>query len=355
MQIPLYDLSVNKYKNQIMTAIECVIDSGQYILGDEVNTFEQKWAEYCGYRYAVGVNSGTSAIEALIRSHKLKGKIIVPANTYSATAMAVCNAGCVPVFVDCNESCSMDMQKVEEIIDRTDVSGIIPVHLYGIPADIAGANKIAKSHNLVIIEDAAQAHGLKVDGKNDKIYSFYPTKNLGAFGDGGAVVTNSEYRASWIEKWRNQGRITGNTVNHEIVGTNSRLDAIQAAVLNVKLNYLDAWNKQRFDIAGLYNDLLTDSSVTLPPQGVYHFYVIRTNNRDQVLNGLKEKGIGCSIHYPVPVHLQPAFKHLGYKKGDFPMAEKFSKDILSLPMSPYLSRDEIKTVCSCVKQNLRTL
>lgn len=349
MQIPLYDLSVNEYKSQIMTAIERVIDSGQYILGDEVKTFEQRWATYCGYRHAVGVNSGTSAIEALIRSHKLKGKIIVPANTYSATAMAVCNAGCEPVFVDCNENYGMDMERVEEIADGSGISGIIPVHLYGTPADIAEANKIARSHNLIVIEDAAQAHGLKVCGRNDKIYSFYPTKNLGAFGDGGAVVTDDEYRALWIEKWRNQGRITGNTFNHEIVGTNSRLDAIQAAVLNVKLEYLDAWNKQRIDIAGLYNDLLSDSNVILPPAGVYHFYVIRTEKRDRVMKGLKEKGIGCSIHYPVPLHLQPAFKHLGYKKGDFPMAEKMSKEILSLPMSPYLSDDDISTVCSCVK------
>lgn len=347
MQIPLYDVSVRRYKNRIMAAIERVIDSGQYISGDEVKTFEQKWAKYCGYGYALGVNSGTSAIEALIRSHNLKGKIIVPVNTYSATAMAVCNAGCEPVFADCDERYSMDMGKVEEIIDRTDISAMIPVHLYGIPADMAKAGKIAKSHDLVIIEDAAQAHGLKADGTNDKAYSFYPTKNLGAFGDGGAVVTNSEYRSLWIEKWRNQGRTTGNAVDHEIIGTNSRLDSIQAAVLNVKSDYLDEWNKHRSDIAGLYNDLLGD--VTLPPPGVYHFYVIRIKNRDRVLNGLKEKGIGCSIHYPVPLHLQPAFKHLGYKMGDFPMAEKFSKEILSLPVSPQLSEGEVETVCSCVK------
>lgn len=351
MHIPLCDVSVGKYKNQIMAAIERIIDSGQYISGNEVINFEHKWAEYCGYRYALGVNSGTSAIEALIRSHNLKGKIIVPVNTYSATAMAVCNAGCEPVFVDCDERYSMDMEKVQEIVDRTDISAMIPVHLYGIPADITKANKIAKSHNLVIIEDAAQAHGLKVDGTNDKAYSFYPTKNLGAFGDGGAVVTNSEYRALWIEKWGNQGRITGNTFNHEIIGTNSRLDSIQAAVLNVKLDYLDAWNKQRVDIAGLYNDLLTD--VILPPPGVYHFYIIRIKNRDWVMEKLKENGIGYSIHYPVPLHLQPAFRHLGYKKGDFPMAEKFSTEILSLPMSPYLTRDDIKTVCCCVNQKLK--
>lgn len=346
MHIPLYDVSVGKYKTQLMAAIERIIDSGQYISGNDVINFEQKWAEYCGYRYAVGVNSGTSAIEALIRSHHLKGKIIVPVNTYSATAMAVCNAGCEPVFVDCDERYSMDMEKVQEIVERTDVSAMIPVHLYGIPADMTKANRIAESNDLVIIEDAAQAHGLKVDGANDKAYSFYPTKNLGAFGDGGAVVTNSEYRASWIEKWRNQGRITGNTFNHEIIGTNSRLDSIQAAVLNVKLDYLDTWNKHRSDIAGLYNDLLTD--VILPLTGVYHFYVIRVKNRDEVMEKLKENGIGYSIHYPVPLHLQHAFRHLGYKKGDFPIAEKFSKEILSLPMSPYLSQDEVKTVCSCV-------
>ncbi len=354
MQIPLYDVSVREVdcKLRITDAIWDVIDSGQFILGEDVRKFEQRWAKYCGYKYAVGVNSGTCAIEAAIRSHNLSrgSKIIVPVNTYSATAMAVCNAGCTPVFADCNERFGIDPEKVKEILENTEnVSGIIPVHLYGIPADIWNINRIAKNYNLVVIEDAAQAHGLSIPYKNDRVFSFYPTKNLGAFGDGGCVVTDSKERALWIEKWRNQGRITGDSVNHEIIGTNSRLDTIQAAILDIKLNYLDAWNKRRRNNAWIYNELLF-GSVILPPNGVYSYYVIRVKNRDNVMRKLKNKGIGCSIHYPTPLHLQGAFGYLGYKKGDFPLAEQLSTEILSLPMSPYLEREEIEIVCSNIME-----
>ena len=354
MTVPLYDISVREpeCKLKITDAINRVIESGQFILGIEVWNFEQRWAGYCSYKYAVGVNSGTSAIEAAVRSHNFSrdSKIIVPVNTYSATAMAVCNAGCTPIFADCNESYGIALENVKEILENTEnVSGIIPVHLYGIAADILQINRIAKKHNLVIIEDAAQSHGLSIPCKNDRIFSFFPTKNLGAVGDGGCVVTDSKERALWIEKWRNQGRITGDPINHEIIGTNSRLDTIQAAVLDIKLDYLDAWNKCRSNNARIYNELLSGSNVVLPPDGVFHFYVIRVKNRDNVIRSLKNKGIGCSIHYPTPLHLQEAFRYLGYKKGDFPLAEKFSTEILSLPMSPYLDPEEIKTVCSNIK------
>lgn len=355
MQIPLYDISVREVecKLRITDAIWGVVDSGQFILGEEVRKFEQRWAKYCGYNYAVGVNSGTCAIEAAVRSHNLSrdSKIIVPVNTYTSTAMAVCNAGYTPIFADCNERYGIDTENVKEILETNEnVSGIIPVHLYGVPADILQINRIAKKHNLVVIEDAAQAHGLSLPCKNDRIFSFYPTKSLGAFGDGGCVVTDSKERALWIEKWRNQGRITGDTVNHEIIGTNSRLDTIQAAVLDIKLDYLDAWNKCRINNARIYNELLSGSDVILPPDGVFHYYVIRVRNRDTVLRSLKNKGIGCSIHYPTPLHLQGAFGYLGYKKGDFPLAEQLSTEILSLPMSPYLEREEIEIVCSNIME-----
>lgn len=356
MPIPLYSvLGSQEEISKIKDVAVRVIESSQYILGEEVLKFEAKWAQYCGYNCAVGVNSGTSALEAVIRSYNLSqgSKFIVPVNTYSATAMAVCNAGCTPVFVDCNESYGMDMEQVKEIVENNNISGIIPVHLYGIPESILQINRIAEKHGLVVFEDAAQAHGLVVPCTNDKVYSFYPTKNLGAIGDGGAVVTNNKDRALWIEKWRNQGRKTGDTVNHEIVGTNSRLDAIQAAVLNAKLDHLDAWNKRRCNNALLYNDFLSDSSAVLPTlNGVFHLYVVRIKNRDRVLKRLRERSIGCSVHYPTPLHLQTAFKHLGYKEGDFPVAEKLSSEIISLPMHPYLGYDEIKIACYCVKKLL---
>lgn len=362
MQIPLYNLLGKEEEiEKIKDAVVQVIESGQYIFGEEVSKFEAKWAQYSGYKYAVGVNSGTHALEAIIRSYPFSknSRIIVPVNTYSATAMAVCNAGCTPVFVDCNEKYGMDLEGVENIIDNepgwSKIWGIIPVHLYGIPEDLPNINAIAKKYELKVIEDAAQSHGIGLCG-NDRAYSFYPNKNLGAIGDAGIVVTNSRERSLWIESWRNQGRVTGNTTNHEIIGTNSRLDAVQAAVLNVKLDYLNDWNRSRFESAQIYFEELKDvQGIVLPPRNsFFHLFVIRINDgkRDSVRKTLVESGIGCSVHYPIPLHLQRAYRHLNYRKGDFPIAEKLSSEILSLPMHPYLGDDEIKTVCSCVKKLL---
>lgn len=314
MLIPLYKLrgEETEWIDRALAAVRRVVESGRFILGDEVLNFEKRWADYCGYKYAVGVNSGTHALEAIIRSHPFSKnrRIIVPVNTYSATAMAVCNAGCTPVFVDCNENYGMDLERVKEIIDNepgwSRIWGILPVHLYGIPEDLSGINAIAKKYELKVIEDAAQGHGIRLCG-NDRAYSFYPTKNLGAVGDAGIVVTNSRERSLWIDSWRNQGRVTGNTTNHEIIGTNARLDAVQAAVLNVKLDYLNDWNRSRIESAQIYFEELKDvPGIVLPPRnGIFHLFVIRIKDRgrDAVMKALGESGIGCSIHYPIPLHL----------------------------------------------------
>ena len=363
MQIQLYDLSIkeDECRKRIFSAIESVIQHSQFIHGNETQTFEKRWAKYCNYKYAIGSNSGTDSLEAIIRSYCLdknldkNGKFIVPVNTYSATAMAICNAGYTPIFIDCNDNYGMNLENLEYLIEYNEnIIGIIPVHLYGIPDNILEINKIANMYNLIVIEDAAQAHGLEIPGKNDRIFSFYPTKNLGAFGDGGMIVTDSKERAIWIEKWRNQGRLTKDTIHHEIIGSNSRLDTLQAAILDVKLDYLDIWNKNRYNNAQLYYEFLSDTDIILPPnKGVFHFYVIRTKMRDKLLKSLREKGIGCSIHYPLPLHLQNAFKYLGYNKGDFPIAEILSNEIISIPMHPYLKEEETKFVCDTIKDILK--
>lgn len=363
MQIQLYDLSIKEDEciKRIFATIERVVRHGQFVLGNDIQIFEKRWAKHCNYKYAVGLNSGTDSLEAIIRSYNLdrdldkNSKFIVPVNTYTATAMAVCNASYTPIFIDCNENYGINLEKLEETIENNEnIAGIIPVHLYGIPENISEINRIAKKYDLIVIEDAAQAHGLKVPGKNDKMYSFYPTKNLGAFGDGGIIVTDSKERALWIEKWRNQGRITGDTIHHEILGVNSRLDTVQASILDIKLDYLDSWNKNRYDSAQLYYEFLSDTDVVLPPnEGVFHLYVIRTKKRDKVLKLLRENGIGCSIHYPIPLHLQDAYRYLKYKKGDFPVAEKLSSEIISIPVHPYLNHDDVTNVCNIIKNILK--
>ncbi len=359
--INLYEVvpQERELNSEILEKIISVIHSKGFILGKEVQEFECQWAKYCGYEYAVSMGSGTVALEAIIRSHNIAqgGKIIVPVNTYSATAMAVINAGYNPAFVDCNEQFGINIRTMEHTIETQRVCGIIPVHLYGIPENIKEINKIAMEHNITVIEDAAQAHGAHIHTCNDRMYSFYPNKNLGCYGDGGIVVTQDKNRAAWIEKWRNQGRATGNTTDHRIVGTNSRLDSIQASVLISKLKYLEKWNQRRTECAEIYfNELSLCDEIILPPnKSVYSLFVIRILNgkRDEVMTGLKAKGIGCSVHYPVPLHLQGAYGELGYKQGDFPVAEMMSKEILSLPMHPYLSDIQIKFVCNTIKEVLR--
>jgi len=335
-------------------AVRAVLNRGDFILGREVELFEAEFAKYCGTKFAVGVNSGTDALFLSLLSQGIgKGdEVIVPAFTFIATALAVSYTGARPVFVDIDEQTyNIDVNKIRKAITKK-TKAIIPVHLYGQPADMEAILEVAKEYKLKVIEDAAQAHGAEY--KNKKVgsfgttgcFSFYPTKNLGALGDGGMVVTNVENTYKDLLILRNCGRKTH--YEHIIKGYNSRLDTIQAAILRIKLSRLDKWNQLRRKNAHLYSSLLKGVDGVITPYEdkkgfhVYHLYVVRVKNRDRVIKILNEQGIKVLIHYPMPLHLQPAYKDSGYKKRDFPVAEKVAQEIISLPMHPYLKEAQIK-------------
>jgi dTDP-4-amino-4,6-dideoxygalactose transaminase len=344
-------------RDEINTAIQGVLDRTDFVLGNDVNMLEEEFAAYCGTKYAAGVDSGLSALKLSLRGLNIGqgDEVIVPAHTFTATAAAVTFTGARPVFVDADhETWNIDPKKFEEAITpRT--KAVIPVHLYGLPADMDMILDIADKYNLVVVEDACQAHGAKYKGKRAGSmgiaagFSFYPTKNLGACGDGGIVTTNDENLAETIRALRNCGQKAKNV--HELEPFNHRLDNLQAAILRVKLKYLDEWLASRRKLAALYNELLADSDVLLPaePAGyehVYHLYVIRSKNRDDLQAYLKERGIGSAIHYPKPVHLQPFYSNGVDRLGEFPVAEKLCTEILSLPMYPELTEEEVEIVAS---------
>ncbi|MEK6829949.1 MAG: DegT/DnrJ/EryC1/StrS family aminotransferase [Nanoarchaeota archaeon] len=359
--IPFVDLKRGheKIKEEINEAIERVVyNQSSFILGKEGEFFEREFAGFCGKNYAVGVNSGTDALElALIASGVKKGdEVILPSNTAIPTAMAISSIGAVPVFADINEDFLINPSDLEKkITEKT--RAIIPVHLYGLACDMQKINDIAKGNNLSVIEDCCQAHGAEYRGKRVPIseigcFSFYPSKNLGALGDGGMVVTSRKDISNKLKLLRNYGQ--RDKYHASILGRNSRLDEIQAAILGVKLKYLDEWNSKRRENALIYDSEL--SNVVKIPEGhdnrkhVYHLYVIRTENRDGLMKHLRENEIGHLIHYPKPLHLQEAFSYLGYKEGDFPNAERYSKEIISLPMFPELTREEIIQVSKKIKE-----
>ncbi len=280
--------------------------------------------------------------------------------TFIATALCISYTGATPVFVD-NEGITnnIDPQKLEEAI-TPNTKAIMPVHLYGLPAQMDEINAIAKKHNIAVVEDAAQAHGSDYHGKkvgslsDVACFSFYPTKGLGAFGDGGCIVTNKKEIFDTVCMLRDYGRV--GRYEHKVKGFNSRLDTLQAVVLAAKLPLLDLWNNMRIENAAYYNELLKDvEGVQLPSQienvrHVYQTYAVRLKNRDQILEGMKEKGVGVLIHYPIPLHLQPAYSELGHKKGDFPVAEQFGAEVLSLPMFPHMTKEQIEYVCKSLKE-----
>jgi len=352
-------------KDEIKGPIEKVMRSSAFILGEDVGFFEQEFAAYCGVKYGVGVNSGTDALFlACLACGIGKGdEVIVMPYTYIATTLAISMTGAMPVFVDIDEkTCNIDISKIEKFITKK-TKAILPVHLYGHPVDMDPLMEIAKKHNLKIIEDCAQAHGALY--KNKKVgsfgdvscFSFYPTKNLGAFGDGGMVLTSSgeiKEKLLFLRDYGRKGRY-----EHVIKGYNSRLDTLQAAILRVKLRHLDEWNEKRRKNAMLYTKLLKEKKIDiiLPYEAeyakhVYHLYAVRVKNRKAVMDDLAEKGIRTLIHYPIPIHLQEAYKDLGYKRGDFPISEKCCEEILSLPMYPELSEAEIKYVIDALKELL---
>lgn len=360
--IPFVDLQAQykSIKTEVDAAIARVLDNASFILGREVEAFEAAFAEYTGARFCVGVNSGTAAIQLAVMACGLEAgdEVIVPANTFFASAEGVSTAGATPVFVDADSvSYNIDVSKIEAAITKR-TRAIMPVHLYGQSADLDPIFELAKRYNLIVIEDAAQAHGSRYKGKRvgalgrAGCFSFYPGKNLGAYGEGGAVVTNDEEVARRVRLLRDHG--SERKYHHEVVGYNFRLEGIQGAVLGVKLPHLDKWNKLRREHAARYNELLNDSNLTLPcemsyAEHIYHLYVVQTDAREALQKTLTEAGVQTGIHYPIPVHLQPAYRSLGYKAGDFPEAERQASRVLSLPMFPELTDEQIRRVAEVIQ------
>lgn len=360
MKIEFVDLK-RQYKNhkkEIDYAIQNVLDKGTFTLGEELEVFEKEFANFCEAKYCVGVASGTDALFLSLLAMGIGpgDEVITAPNSFIATALCVSMAGAKPVFVDIDsKTYNIDTTKIEEkITPRT--KAIIPVHLYGQPADMGKIKEIAQKHNLKILEDACQAHGARYKGTrvgnfgDAAAFSFYPSKNLGAYGDGGAVITNNSEVAEKVLALRVFGGRERDY--YQIKGINSRLDIMQAAILRIKLKYLDEWSEKRRQNAKLYNELLKAGVITPivleNTDSVFHLYVIRASKRDELQKYLKEKEISTIVHYPIPIHLQPCYKELGYKKGDFPEAEKASREILSLPIFPELKEEEIKYISQSI-------
>ena len=359
--VPFVDLGVQyrAISAEIDDAISKVIQDADFILGREVRLFEEEFAEFCDSSYAVGVDSGTSALELALRAFDIGpgDEVITAANSFIASALGISHAGAKPVLVDVDPfTYTLDVKALERAITRR-TKAIIPVHLYGHPAHMGPIRQLADRHGLVVIEDACQAHGASYKGKrvgslgHSAAFSFYPGKNLGAYGDGGMVVTKDRKIADRLEMLRNYGQ--KEKYKHLFRGYNRRLDTMQAAILRVKLKYLEKWNAARRWNAKLYQKHLEGSGVVVPgeaggAESVWHLYVIRTERRDALKEHLVSKGINASIHYPIPIHLQPAYQDLGYKRGDFPVTEAHADRILSLPMYAELSDRQIEFISQTV-------
>lgn len=362
--IPLVDLQ-RQYatvKQEIDKVVQNVLQETHFIMGADVQLFEKEFAAYNAIPYCVALNSGT---DALILSTQALGigkgdEVIIPVNTFIATAFAVTSCGATPVFVDIDPNTYLiDTTKIEEkITQRT--KAIIPVHLYGQTAPMDKILALAKKYDLAVIEDACQAHGALFQGKRAGTFgqigcfSFYPGKNLGAYGDGGAIITSDPNIAEKISMLRQYGE--KKKYYHKIYGTNSRLDTLQAAILRVKLKHLDRWNHLRIAHAQYYDSCLTTNSIlvqkpTIHIDGshVYHLYVVQVKERERMQQVLSQNNISTGIHYPIPLHLQEAYSTLGYKKGDFPHAEKAANQIISLPLFPELTKEEIARIAEALQ------
>ncbi len=362
LEVPFLDLKA-QYRAlapEVNRAVTDVLESAQFVGGPSVENFEQEFASYIGARYAIGVSSGTSALELALKVADIVpgDEVLVPANSFFATAEAVSNVGAKPVFTDVDAaSFHLDLHSAERMItSRT--RAIIPVHLYGRAMDLRLVTEFADAYRLRIIEDAAQAHGSKYNDKTVgasgrlTCFSFYPGKNLGAYGDAGAVTTNDSNEAHKLRLLRDHGSPA--KYQHSIIGTNARLDSIQAAILSIKLRHLDHWNQLRRRHATQMSAALADSSVTPPtvPAGgehVFHLFVVRSPQRNELRHYLSDNGIGTGIHYPVPLHLTEAYQQLGYPgKGALPVAEQLAEEILSLPMYPELTDDQIESTIDAI-------
>ncbi len=359
--VPFVDLGA-QYRGiaaEIDEAIAKVIRDADFILGNEVRLLEEEFAEFCDASYAVGVDSGTSALELALRAFDVgpDDEVITAANSFIASALGISHAGAKPVLVDVDPfTYTLDVKALEKAITRR-TKAIIPVHLYGHPAHMEPIRQLADKHGLIVIEDACQAHGARYKGKrvgslgHAAAFSFYPGKNLGAYGDGGIVVTKDRKIAGRLEMLRNYGQ--KEKYKHLFRGYNRRLDTMQAAILRVKLRYLEKWNAARRWNAKLYQKPLEGSGVVVPgeaggAESVWHLYVIRTERRDALKDHLVSKGINAGIHYPIPIHLQPAYQDLGYKRGDFPVTEACADRILSLPMYAELTDRQIEFISQTV-------
>ncbi|MGM0472471.1 MAG: DegT/DnrJ/EryC1/StrS family aminotransferase, partial [Bacillota bacterium] len=360
MKIPFMDLSdcYDQIYDEVMSKIKELIHNTRFIGGEEIKKFESEFADYCNVKYAIGCGNGTDALTLSLRALGIGqgDRVITVPNTFIATAEAITNVGAEVDFVGIEkEFYTMSPQKLRNYLESQDsiedIKAIIPVHLYGQMADMKAIMEIANDYNLKVIEDAAQAHGAKLGNKPPGSYgdvatfSFYPGKNLGAFGDAGAVVTNNQSLAKKIEMLSDHGR--KEKYIHQIEGCNSRLDSLQAAVLRIKLRYLAEWTEKRIEKAEYYNRLLADKKVIIPSKRsgakhVYHLYPIRVNERNKIKKDLAKQGITTGIHYPVPLHLQPAYDYLNYHQGDFPISEEASEELLSLPLWPEIDFEQIE-------------
>jgi dTDP-4-amino-4,6-dideoxygalactose transaminase len=367
-KIPVLDLKkqIRPIRKELDLAIKRVIDNAHFIFGDEIEDFENAVTKYCNVRYAVGVSNGTDAIRLSLIALGIKpgDGVICPAFTYYATAGAIVATGAIPVFVDIDpDTYNISTSKIEEALKKktnSKIEAIIPVHLYGQCADMDNILKLARKYNLPVVEDTAQAFGAEYKGKKAGTIgdcgtvSFFPGKNLGAFGDAGMVLTNNKDIAYKLMLLKNQGNIE--KYNHLIIGYNNRLDTIQAAVLKVKLKYLDSWNRKRQKNAEYFNQRLRGLDIKTPyvadyTTHIYHQYVLRLKVPAKGLIGyLRNKGIEARVYYPQPLHLQKCFKYLGYKKGDFPESEKASCNTLAIPVYPDLTTQEKGYIIDSIRE-----
>jgi dTDP-4-amino-4,6-dideoxygalactose transaminase len=371
--VPFFDLTrqYKKIKSEILSATQRVYEKGRFILGEEVSVFEKEFSHYCGVRYGVGVGSGTDALYLALKAAGIGegDDVVTVANSFVATALAISFTGAKPLFVDIDpKAYTMDPNSLELLLKREKakksgqkIRAVLPVHLYGHPADMDSIMEIANRYDLVVIEDACQAHGAKYGRKKVGslgaigCFSFYPTKNLGGYGDGGMVVTDHQKYDQKLRLLRCYGE--RKKYQHILKGHNSRLDEIQAALLRVKLKHLDQWNEERRRKARLYTRMLSPLGLVCPSEKkgvrhVYHLYAIKTRKRDALQAFLKKRAIETLIHYPIPIPLEKAYQEMGYRRGDFPLTDRWSRKILSLPFFPEMKESEMEEVAQQIKMFL---
>ena len=373
--VPFLDLTrqQTKIKTEILSATQKVYEKGRFILGEEVSAFEKEFSHYCGVRHGVGVGSGTDALYLALKAAGIgeEDEVVTVANSFVATALAISFTGAKPLFIDIDpKTYTMDPNSLELLLKREKIKksgqkirAVVPVHLYGYPADMDSILNIANRYGLLVIEDACQAHGAKYGRRKVGsfgamgCFSFYPTKNLGGYGDGGMVVTDHHKYDQKLRLLRCYGE--REKYHHILKGHNSRLDEIQAAILRVKLKHLDQWNEARRKKAELYTKMLSPSGVICPwekkgVRHVYHLYTIGTGKRDTLQTFLKKKGVETLIHYPIPIPFQRAYRELGYRRGDLPLTNRWSHKILSLPFFPEMEESEMEEVAEGIRSFFKT-